>query len=262
MKSLSCTHVLEGHESWLRTIDLYSGLVLTGSGDNTARVWNLTSGVHENTLLGHADWIHVAYIHRQDDNTAVTASWDCTVRTWNVHTGTCLKSISCHSPIRCMCDTNNKLEVVVGCINGSVTILDLSVGCIRLQLLSPSNNPINSIAARHGRIVAATSDSKVHVWSCNGPSLGIFHHHSAHINSVCIALDGVCFSVDGNGCINAWDMLTQSVLFEEDAKDPALCCIATGNDETTSLICGLEEYVASIISNAIFTLAGFILALL
>ncbi|EGD81888.1 hypothetical protein PTSG_02574 [Salpingoeca rosetta] len=237
----TCLHVLEGHESWLRSVDVYDGLVLTAGGDNTARVWSIDRGVHENTLLGHTDWVKAVRVHRPDRSVTVTGSWDATVRTWSTDTGSLLKTVTCDSAVRCLCDNSKKLEAVAGCVSGSVSIIDLSVGVIRVQLLPPQHDPTNAVRSHMHAILAATSAATVHVWTCDGPSIGVFKQHTAFVNDVSVAPDGTCVSVDGEGHVFAWEMETRRVLFEDATEAPALCCTATGNDETTCLACGLEN---------------------
>lgn len=59
-----------------------SGLLATGSGDNTARLWNTDSGTPKFTLKGHTGWV-LALAWRPDGQNLATGSMDKTVRMWD-----------------------------------------------------------------------------------------------------------------------------------------------------------------------------------
>lgn len=59
-----------------------SSLLATGSGDNTARIWNTDSGTPKYTLKGHSGWV-LALAWRPDGHNLATGSMDKTVRIWD-----------------------------------------------------------------------------------------------------------------------------------------------------------------------------------
>ena len=61
-------------------------LVLTGSYDKSARVWDAATGACLRVLKGHSDMIH-GCTFSSDGRLCLTASADRTGRLWNPHTG-------------------------------------------------------------------------------------------------------------------------------------------------------------------------------
>ncbi|KAI2640347.1 YVTN repeat-like/Quino protein amine dehydrogenase [Hypomontagnella submonticulosa] len=59
-----------------------SSLLATGSGDNTARLWNTDSGTPKSTLKGHTGWV-LALAWSPDGQNLATGSMDKTVRIWD-----------------------------------------------------------------------------------------------------------------------------------------------------------------------------------
>jgi WD40 repeat protein len=60
--------------------------VLTGSDDNTARLWDVATGQQFRSFEGHAFWIYsVAF--SPDGRFVLTGSMDSTARLWNTATG-------------------------------------------------------------------------------------------------------------------------------------------------------------------------------
>jgi WD40 repeat protein len=69
---------------------------LSGSLDNTARLWDVETGREIHTLTGHTGWIrNVAY--SPDGNYLLTGSTDNTARLWDAQTGQELYSLSGHT---------------------------------------------------------------------------------------------------------------------------------------------------------------------
>lgn len=63
-----------------------SGKLLTGAGDNTARVWDCDTGTPQYTLKGHTSWVLVVS-WSPDASLMATGSMDNTVRLWDASTG-------------------------------------------------------------------------------------------------------------------------------------------------------------------------------
>ena len=61
----------------------------SGSGDNTARIWDCDTGTPLHTLKGHTSWV-LAVSFSLDGSILASGSMDNTVRLWNVITGEAL----------------------------------------------------------------------------------------------------------------------------------------------------------------------------
>ena len=66
-----------------------SSRLVTGSGDNTARIWDCLTGTPYKTLKGHTSWVLVVSWD-PTDSTIATGSMDNTVRLWDPKTGEAL----------------------------------------------------------------------------------------------------------------------------------------------------------------------------
>src|SRR5579871_2713903 len=77
-----------GHAAQVNSVAISSDskLIVTGSSDNTARLWDVQSGKEIRTLTGHAHWVHsVAF--SPDGKRVLTGSEDKTARLWDVESG-------------------------------------------------------------------------------------------------------------------------------------------------------------------------------
>jgi len=61
--------------------------------DHALRVWDAVSGLLKKKLYGHTGGIYSVALSA-DGSTAVSASWDCSVRLWDVESGTCIRVLT------------------------------------------------------------------------------------------------------------------------------------------------------------------------
>jgi len=90
--------VLAGHGDWVnRAVFSPDGSrIVTASFDNTARVWDGTTGTVLAKLSGHTDRVYNAAFSPEGSR-IVTASADNTARVWDATTGAALATLSGHT---------------------------------------------------------------------------------------------------------------------------------------------------------------------
>ena len=66
--------------------------IVSGSADNSIKVWNVSTGICERTLNGHSRYVwSVAF--SPDGSRIVSGSEDFSIKVWNVSTGTCERTL-------------------------------------------------------------------------------------------------------------------------------------------------------------------------
>ena len=68
---------------------------MSSSWDNTARIWDVSTGECLLTLRGHQDWVR-SCCFSEDGSKVITGSYDGTVKVWDSYTGEELKTLRGH----------------------------------------------------------------------------------------------------------------------------------------------------------------------
>ena len=73
--------VLEGHTHFVAAVvNISDDIVVSGSDDDTLRVWNIKTGKCLKVLEGHTESVYA--VTKMSDDIIVSESWDETIRVW------------------------------------------------------------------------------------------------------------------------------------------------------------------------------------
>jgi len=224
---------LDGHSNWVTSIATSSenpDLVLSGSRDKTIILWNITRdevsyGVPKRILTGHNHFIEDIAIS-SDSEHAISASWDKTLRLWNLGTGKTIRQFNSHekdvlsvsfSPdnrqiISSSRDKTIKLWNTIGECKSTLTE-DGHTEWVSCVAFSP--NPETPL------IVSCGWDKVVKVWDLSSGKLRTNHYgHQGNINAVTISPDGsLCASGGKDGVTMLWDLNDGKHLYSLEADD-------------------------------------------
>lgn len=177
---------LKGHDDHVVTCLQFSGnRIVSGSDDNTLRVWNATTGKHLKSLVGHTGGV---WCSQFDGSTIVSGSTDRTLRVWDVESGNCKHVLQGHtSTVRCMAMHGN--IVVSGSRDATLRVWNIENGAC-METLQGHVAAVRCVQYDGKRVVSGAYDYLVKVWD---PLEGVcLHTLQGHTNRVySLQFDGV-----------------------------------------------------------------------
>ncbi len=162
--------------------------VLTGSADNTAKLWDLSGRVIQ-TFKGHTDQVHsVAF--SPDGKTVLTGSFDKTARLWDL-SGRLIQTFKGHkSFIESVAFRPDGKQILTGSSDKTAKLWDLTGRVI--QTFKGHAEGVCSVAfSPDGKqVLTGSYDYTAKLWDLSGLELQTFKGHKFFISSVAFSPDG------------------------------------------------------------------------
>jgi WD40 repeat protein len=231
-------YTFQGHPREVSSVSLTPDdqTAVSVSGDGTVRVWDLTSGKCRHTLQGtngtgrsvtpDGQTIYVSEYAPNNDRslpisdvsvtpdgqTAVSESWDRTVRVWDLVSGECRHTLQGHPGMgRCHCITPNGQTLVIDSSDHTVQVWDLTSGKCRHTLQGEVSSV--SLTPDDQTAVSVSGDGTVRVWDLTSGKCR--HTLQGEVSSVshCITPDGQTFVMgSSDGTVQVWDLVSGKCL--------------------------------------------------
>lgn len=196
--------VLKGHDDHVITCLQFSGnRIVSGSDDNTLKVWSATTGKCLRTLVGHTGGV---WSSQMSGTTIISGSTDRTLKVWNAETGQCIHTLYGHtSTVRCMHLHGKK--VVSGSRDATLRVWNIDSGeC--LHVLVGHLAAVRCVQYDGRLVVSGAYDYMVKVW--NPEREECLHTLQGHTNRVySLQFDGVhVVSGSLDTSIRVWEVET------------------------------------------------------
>ncbi|GFS26889.1 F-box/WD repeat-containing protein 7, partial [Elysia marginata] len=151
---------LKGHDDHVITcLEFCGNRVVSGSDDNTLKVWSVTSGKCLRTLIGHTGGV---WSSQMSGTVVISGSTDRTLKVWNAETGQCRHTLYGHSStVRCMSLHEN--QVVSGSRDATLRVWDIDTGACK-HILMGHQAAVRCVQFDGKKVVSGAYDYTVRVW--------------------------------------------------------------------------------------------------
>ena len=187
--------------------------LVTGSADNTLRVWDASTGDLLATLTGHGDAVLVVS-YSPDGSYIASGSQDHTLRLWDARTGDLLTTIQAPG-VRCLAYSPDGQYIATGDAQGMVSVWSTTTG----DMVATFNGHMNSVSSvvyhPDGRLITtASADGTVRMWSTlTYSAIGAIEGSLGKVTSVAYGPAGRRLAIgSADGMIRVWDSVTDSVV--------------------------------------------------
>ncbi|KAF3926514.1 Beta-TrCP [Arthrobotrys entomopaga] len=170
-----CSSSITGHEQAILAVSFSpqnSSRMVTGGGDNTARIWDCETETPMKTLKGHTGWI-LCVAYSPDGRYIATGSYDKTVRLWDAKSGSALgEAMKGHSqwvtglawePYHLQSDEES-LRVVSSSKDCTVRVWDAKIRRIEMTMSGHTGSVTCVRWGGNGFIYSGSQDKTIKVW--------------------------------------------------------------------------------------------------
>jgi len=236
-ETVSLRGILKGHKGFVTSIattGTRSDLILSASRDKTIIVWHLTRGDEDineygrahRALKGHSHYVEDVVISK-DGHFALSASWDGTLRLWDLNYGTTTRRFVGHTKdILSVAFSADNRQIVSGSRDKTIKLWNTLGECKFTTSNEGHSDWVSCVQfspnAANPIIVSASWDRTVKVWQLTDEFklrknlVG----HTGYINAVTVSPDGsLCASGGKDGTAMLWDLNEGKHLYSLDADD-------------------------------------------
>lgn len=198
-----CLRTLFGHTGGVWASQMADNIIISGSTDRTLKVWNAETGQCIHTLYGHTSTVRCMHLHEKK---VVSGSRDATLRVWDIDTGQCLHVLMGHvAAVRCV--QYDGRRVVSGAYDYTVKVWDPETEAC-LHSLQGHTNRVYSLQFDGTHIVSGSLDTSIRVWDVEtGTCLHTLIGHQS-LTSGMELKENILVSGNADSTVKVWDIRT------------------------------------------------------
>mmetsp|Transcript_56312 Transcript_56312/g.104157 ORF Transcript_56312/g.104157 Transcript_56312/m.104157 type:complete len:313 (+) Transcript_56312:85-1023(+) len=222
---------LEGHRGWVTAIATtfeQSNMLVSASRDKKVFVWELTPdsenvGYARKSMNGHSECVSDVVLS-SDGQFAMSASWDKTMRLWDLNTGAKVRTFHGHTKdVNSVAFSGDNRQIVSGSRDKTIRLWN-TLGECKYTITEDMHTDwvskvVFSPSAKTPLIVSSGWDKLVKVYNLNNCRLRTnLVGHTGVVYTVAISPDGsLCASGGKDGVAMLWDVNDGKHLYSLDA---------------------------------------------
>ncbi|MEZ4866010.1 MAG: BTAD domain-containing putative transcriptional regulator [Caldilineaceae bacterium] len=228
---------LQGHADWIRSVAFSpdGSLLVSGSYDQTVRLWEVMTGQERHVLAGHTKSV-LAVAFAPDGQLVASAGRDRTVRLWQVQRGQILRTLLGHTDwVRAVTFHPHDALLASGGYDQKLCFWSVTTGQLE-HATQGYSNPVWSIAfSPDGKTLVSSGAEHARLWDvATGQIQCTLRGHTSRIRCVAYRPDGVTVASGGyDNTIRLWALPTEAR--GASAGDPAAselpCRVLSGHTD-------------------------------
>ncbi|KAG8867194.1 hypothetical protein FRC20_006482 [Serendipita sp. 405] len=214
--------------------------LVSGSSDNTIRIWNLQTRSHMITLEGHTHTV-LSVTFSLDNQKVVSGSHDKTVRVWNFKKGEEEQKQIYNSSVWSVAFSSNSSKIACGCSDGTIHVWDLEGG--EVTILQGHADAVLSVAFSpdNRKVVSGSHDTTVRLWDLEaGREERRIAGHTESVLVVTFRGGDYVLSASYDNTYRTWSVQTGKQRAIQDVFDGGVRSIALSSDNR-SVVVRLED---------------------
>lgn len=211
-------------------------------------LWDVQTAQTVRRWTGHSGRVNRGVFGGEGDSVVVSASFDGTVRIWDVRS-------NAYKPIMMLSDAKDSVsdvaihdaEIVAASVDGRIRSYDLRTGMCQVDVIGPSCTSL-TVSKKGTEVLVSSLDSSIRLMDrINGGLLKTYKHDAfvnmeLRVRSTLGLNDSVVVSGSDNGFVFAWDMLHGTCLHKFKHSDMT----EVKGSPPTSLVKGKKDLVSAV----------------
>ncbi len=224
----TCVATFPGHTAWVRSLTVSGDKLFSGSSDCTIRIWDVSTNTVA-TLQGHTNSVSSLAIFRDK---LLSSSHDNTIKIWDLSTNTCLATLQEHTDwVTTLAISGDKL--ISGSSDRTIKIWDLSTNTC-LATLQEHTDSVTTLVISGDKLISGSSDNTIKIWDLStNTCLATLQEHTNSVDSLAIFRDKL-ISGSCDDTIKIWDLSTNTCLATLQGHTGMVASLAISGDKLIS----------------------------
>jgi WD domain, G-beta repeat len=201
--------------------------IVTGSRDNTARVWDAKTFAERAILRGHTEAV-LSVTVSPDGARIVTGSIDSTARVWDARTFAEIATLKGHDDtVWSVAVSPNGARIVTGSADSTARVWDAKIFAEIVTLKHMDKVRSVAVSPDGTRIVTGSNDNTARVWDAKTfAELAALKGHTDTVTSVSVTSDGArVITGSADSTARVWELFPFGQALVEEAKVHAPRCL-------------------------------------